>query len=78
MSRTVRAKFRCNKIEETETTKDVKMSAVHSDEGENKDFFDASPWGEFSIGINKGRPASDYFEPGKEYYLDIHEAPETD
>lgn len=75
---TVRAKFQCDKIEETTNTKEVFMSAVHSEKGENKDFFDASPWGDFKIGIDKGRPAADYFEPGKEYYFDISEAPEQE
>ena len=77
MANKVRAKFQCTKVEETAHNKEVFMSAVHSEKGENKDFFEASPWGEFSIGIDKSRPAADYFEPGKHYYLDISEAPES-
>lgn len=73
----VRAKFVCNKVEETTHNKEVFMSAVHSEDGENKDFFEASPWGDFSIGIDKTRPAADFFEPGKSYYLDISEAPDS-
>lgn len=77
MTNKVRAKFQCDEVAKTAWSGTrVKMSAVYSDEGENKDFTDASPMGEFEIHISDGYPAADYFTPGKEYYFDIHKAPD--
>ena len=76
--KTVRAKFQCNSVEEQVSTKTAKLSAVYSDKGENKDFCDASPSGNFEIMINKDFPASEFFTPGEEYYLDFRKATPTE
>lgn len=71
---TVRAKFTCyNKfIDSMENTQIVMFPVWSSDpDGENKKFCDATPAGQFSMSITKGKAAADFFEPGKEYYLDI-------
>lgn len=77
MSNKVRAKFQCDRIiKHGYGGTEVEMSAIHSPDGENKDFTDATPCGDFKMEISKGMPAADFFEPGKSYYLDISEAPE--
>ena len=70
-----RCKFKCNTVTQYEGgKKDVDMSPVYSSDpaSENKAFWDASPGGSFKL--NYVNPAVS-FEPGKEYYLDITEAP---
>ncbi|MGJ8619637.1 MAG: hypothetical protein ACSHWN_04840 [Methylophilaceae bacterium] len=74
MSKAVRAKFKCHSIEQYEHSSKVKMGAVYSTTGENKDFSDATPAGEFWMVISKDRPAASFFEVGKEYYIDVSEA----
>lgn len=71
----IRAKFVCESVTELTHQKQIKMYAVYSDTEENKDFTEASPDGQLSISIMKEMPASDFFKPGKEYYLDFTEAP---
>lgn len=46
---------------------DAKFEAVTSGSEENKQFFAATPGGSLKVCTI----ASDVFEPGKEYYLDI-------
>lgn len=70
----VRAKFKCESIETTEWSKNVKFSAVIGTQGENKDFSDATPSGSLEIGISGKVPAADFFTPGKQYYLDFTES----
>jgi len=74
----VRAKFSVNYIEEFPDQKTIHASAVCSDKGENKDFAEAIPSGKIELSIDKSRPAADFFEVGKEYYLDFKEAPTSD
>jgi len=74
----VRAKFSVNYIEEFPGQKTIHGNAVYSDKGENKDFAEATPCGKFELSIDKSRPAADFFEVGKEYYLDFKEAPASD
>jgi hypothetical protein len=69
--KTVRAKFNCNSVENFSHGKTAKLNAVYGNEGENKDFTDSTPSGTLEIGINGDVPAADFFEPGKEYYLDF-------
>jgi hypothetical protein len=89
---TMRCKFRCNEIGIRDYTGSVmgddgkykkvsrmlysaKLTPVFSDKpnSENKKFWDATPSGSFEVSsINP-----DYFEPGREYYLDITPAPDT-
>ncbi len=71
----VRAKFSCSSVEEFTHSSVAKFGAIHSSKGENADFADATPSGQLQITISKGRPAAEFFEPGKSYYLDFSEAP---
>jgi hypothetical protein len=50
------------------------MSAVYSQTGENADFAKATPCGNLDINIDAELPASNYFIPGKEYYLTFEAA----
>ena len=54
----------------------VRLGAVYGKEGENKDFADATPSGECWMNINTGRPAAEFFKPGKKYYVTFTEAPD--
>lgn len=67
----VRAKFRCNSVEDFGTNKQAKFSAVYSKTGENADFAKATTFGEMKMNIDSGVPASEFFIPGEEYYLDF-------
>lgn len=71
---TVKAKFRCNSVIDTRfghdiVNRQVVLNAVYGTEGENKDYAQATPWGELKIQIDKGTPAYEAFEPGQDYYL---------
>ena len=70
----VKAKFKCQSITDFGGQKQASMSAVYSQTGENADFAKATPYGELKINIDAEVPASDYFKPGKEYYLTFEEA----
>jgi hypothetical protein len=54
----------------------VMLGAVYGQEGENKDFADATPSGECWMNINTGRPALGFFKPNKKYYVTFTEAPD--
>lgn len=66
----VRAKMHC-----TAGGNEVRMQAVYSQTGENADFADATPSGDLRMMISPGRPAAEFFQPGKTYYVDFTEAP---
>lgn len=71
----VRAKFQCHSVTDTDYNQVVAhLSAVYSEEGENKDFVEATPCGNLDMHIDKNAPASKFFEQGKTYYLDFTEA----
>ncbi len=70
----VRAKFRCSSVTNFEYNKQAAMYAVCGKEGENADFAKATPGGDLKINIDNGVPASEFFQPGKEYYLTFEEA----
>lgn len=76
---TVRAKFNVGFVEDQSKENDprflVRMYPVFSDDpsSENKVFTDATPGGELSLLITKPDTVA-FFEPGKEYYLDITKA----
>ncbi len=72
----MRAKFQCNSIEDFGYSKTAKLTAVCGNQGENKDFTEATPWGELKIMIQGNVPAADFIKVGKSYYLDFSEAPE--
>ena len=81
MIEAVRAKMSCNSVEtsqysETCKSHKVNLGAVYGKEGENKDFADATPSGACWMQINDGRPAKDFFKPGKTYYVTFTEAPD--
>lgn len=65
----VRAKMVCNRIENGDLT----MYPVCDGSPENEAFFDATPCGELTLG---GMSDDKGFVVGKEYYIDITEAPE--
>jgi hypothetical protein len=68
----VRAKFQCHAITDTDYNEVVvHLNAVYSQEGENKDFTEATPAGNLDMHIDKNAPASKFFEQGKTYYLDF-------
>lgn len=67
----VRAKFICNSITNYGYNIEAKLSAIHSDNGENADFTKATPNGSLSITIAKDVPAFKFFEVGESYYLDF-------
>jgi hypothetical protein len=69
----MRAKFKCNLVTDYGTQKQAALSAVYSTEGENADFAKATPSGELKINIDAGVPASEFFTPGKEYYITFSE-----
>ncbi|MBR9900420.1 MAG: hypothetical protein GYB19_10220 [Rhodospirillales bacterium] len=66
----VRCKFKCDTKIETEHGYEVGFCPVTSGSAENESFFKWTPYGELKFGtLNK--EASDQFEVGKEYYLDL-------
>ena len=74
---TIRAKFRCNSVENFGSYKQAKLTTVYSQTGENADFTKATPNGNMMIQIDSGVPAVDFFEPDKEYYLDFSKTTNT-
>lgn len=72
---TVRAKFQVDAITTRQGGyKEIKLRAVCSSTGENKDFADATPTGEMTMSISPNRPAGDVFKPGDQFYLDFTKA----
>lgn len=73
-----RAKFRCSSVEDYGQSKKVSLEVVYEGElgqnEENKRFTKASPAGHVWITIDNPA-ASVQFKPGREYYVDFHEAP---
>jgi hypothetical protein len=67
----VRARFYCNSVEDFGYNKRAKLTAVYGKEGENAAYSKATPFGTLEIGIDKEVPASDFFIPGQQYYLDF-------
>lgn len=76
----VRAKVQCRSMETTDfggwKQNKVQLGAVYGTTGENADFSDATPSGECWMVISNGRPAAEFFKPGKTYYVTFTEAPE--
>lgn len=73
----VKAKFRCFHIEDFPQSENKNVSfEVVTDDGceENKTFSKFTPAGQLGLTVSYDTPASDFFEVGKEYYLDISEA----
>lgn len=70
----IKAKFRCNSVTDNGYNKQAKLSAVSGSEGENADYAKATPFGQLEISVDKETPASEFFEPQKEYYLTFEAA----
>lgn len=77
----VRAKMTCNAVEtrrwspHQKPTHKVEFGAICGDDGEDKLFSDATPGGACWLNISDGRPAANFFQPGKRYYVTFTEAP---
>lgn len=67
----VRAKFVCYSVTDFGKQKSVKLAAIYGKEGENADFTKATPFGEITMSIDNDTPASDFFKPMENYYLDF-------
>lgn len=73
----VRCKFKCTSSRKYQGWNgdgkffyEYEMNAVSSGSDENKEFFASTPSGSLKVSA----VASDLFEPGQEYYLDITKA----
>lgn len=72
-----RCKFTCRKVEKSVSWRDktrflytAVFEIVSDGSDENRQFFEATPSGELSIGTYM----EDRFTPGTDYYIDIEEA----
>lgn len=65
----VRAKFRVSHKDES----NVELTPVYDGNKENEEFFQTTPSGLIQLYI-LNKPALDYFEVGKSYYIDFTEA----
>ena len=72
----VRAKFVCTGIKDSPEyeNKTVYFSPVISGSEENKSFSKYTPAGSAQLTISYETEASNFFEDGKEYYLDFTQA----
>lgn len=75
----VRAKMKVTACESTKynatyTQNKVKFGVVCGDNEEDRSFSDATPSGECWLSISTGRPALEFFEPGKSYYVTFTKA----
>jgi hypothetical protein len=74
---TVRAKFKCHskvmRESGTDTVADLTFFASYGEGKDNKDWSKWTPGGTLTMTISNPS-AFDWFEPGKEYYLDFTEA----
>lgn len=72
----VRAKFKCISIEDQtfNESKNVSFSPVIDGSEENKSFAKYTPAGNLNLQISYDTEASNAFEVGQEYYLDITKA----
>lgn len=71
---TVKAKFKCESVTDFGTAKEVKLSPVINGSDENKQFSKYTPSGNLSMRIDNETDASEYFQPGQEYYLTFDKA----
>lgn len=79
----VRAKMHVTGVETNQWGSDPKsktvkvhLGAIYGKDGENKDFAEATPSGACWMQIDAGRPAAEFFTPGKRYYVTFTEAPD--
>lgn len=75
------AKMTCNMVETRRWSPHqppqhrFEFGAICGDNGEDKTFSDATPGGAIWLNISEGRPAINFFKPGKRYYVTFTEAP---
>jgi hypothetical protein len=69
----VRAKFVCDGIQDNPEceSKSISFSPVTTGSEENKSFSKYTPSGSVHLNISYETEASNFFEGGKEYYLDF-------
>ncbi len=68
----IRAKFKCDSITQwNNESKTAYLSAVYGESEENKSFAKYTPSAQLVITISNETPANEFFERGKEYYLDF-------
>lgn len=74
--KTVRAKFVCNGVADNPESgsKSVSFTPVIGGSDENKSFAKYTPSGGAHLNISYETDAANFFEQGKEYYLDFSEA----
>lgn len=72
----IRAKLVCEHVDFYDGAKSFNLRAVYSDDenSENKSFATATPSAHLNIVVNDTTRAVDFFEKGKEYYLDFSPA----
>lgn len=72
---TTRCKFSCVSVEHFEGSRQVKLSALYSNNRpEDNQFSSATPSGQLSMVLTNPETL-DFFKPGKAYFLDISEVP---
>jgi hypothetical protein len=76
----MRAKFICMAVTATaagtKKYKEAKLNAVYSNTPEDQQFSEATPSAQLTINIsNQEDEVQNFFEPGKNYYLDFTPAP---
>ncbi|WP_035647304.1 hypothetical protein [Flavobacterium sp. ASV13] len=72
----VRAKFVCTGVQDNPDyqSKSISLSPVINGSEENKSFSKYTPSGNINLNISYETEASNYFQDGKEYYVDFDEA----
>jgi hypothetical protein len=73
------AKFECSSVTPLPYDNGVYVVhayAVYGNGRGNEHFSDATPFGNFSMGIKEGRPAATYFKQGKRYLVTFTEVEE--
>lgn len=73
MSKQVRSKFVCTGVQDfpENENKSISFSPVVSGSEENKSFAKYTPSGSVLLNVSYETEASNFFEQGKEYYLDF-------
>jgi len=77
----VRAKMNCSEVRTSRhspnyTQHRVELGAVCGNTEDDKMYSSATPGGSCWLNISDGRPAINFFKPGKKYYLTFTEAPD--
>jgi hypothetical protein len=69
----VKAKFRCELVEDSGEGKSIRLSPVVAGSKENDKFFKATPGGEITLNVVNPTAARE-FEVGAEYYVEFKRA----